>query len=137
MQEMQDNMQEHILRNAIITPDGTYLESFHRHDYKSHQDSLTGELYMVDGGYDYIRRSVNKVPAQDLTVTTLDPFTLQRRAFTWGSYGKMQDQEKHYIFLCDLSEEHICAILRTQDRLKGTYVEVLLEKELVYRKGEI
>jgi len=130
-------MQEHILRNAIITPDGTYLESFHRHDYKSHEDSLTGELYIVDGGYQYIRRSANKVPAQDLTVTTSDPFTLQRRAFTWGSYGKMQDQQKHYIFLCDLTEDHIYAILRNEGWTKGSYVEDLLKSELAYRKGEI
>lgn len=130
-------MQEHILRNAIITPDGTYLESFDRHDYKSHEDSLTGELYIVDGGYQYIRRSANKVPAQDLTVTTSDPFTLQRRAFTWGSYGKMQDQPKHYIFLCDLTEDHIYAILRNEGWTKGSYVEDLLKSELAYRKGEI
>lgn len=130
-------MQEHILRNAIITPDGTYLESLHRHDYKSHEDSLTGELYIVDGGYQYIRRSANKVPAQDLTVTTSDPFTLQRRAFTWGSYGKMQDQLKHYIFLCDLTEDHIYAILRNEGWTKGSYVEDLLKSELAYRKGEI
>lgn len=126
-----------ILRNAIMTPDGTYLRSYHRHDYKEHEDTISGELYVVDGGNDYLRRSINEVPAEDLTVTLDDPFELQRCAFTWGSYGRMQDQPKHYIHLCDLTTDHIRNILRTQTQVEGTYVEDLLMKELAYRNERL
>ncbi len=130
-------MTEIILRNAIITPDGTYLRSYHRHDYKEYTDKISGELYIVDGGNDYIRRSINEVEAEDLTVTTDDPFEKQRMAFTWGSYGRMGDQPKHYIHLCDLTTEHIRNILRTQTQIQGTYVEDLLVKELAYRNERL
>ena len=126
-----------ILRNAIITPDGTYLRSYNRHDYKQHLDNISGELYMVDGGNDYLRRSINEVPAEDLTVTLDDPFELQRCAFTWASYGKNGDQPKHYIHLCDLTTDHIRNILRTQHQIEGTYIEDLLMKELAYRNERL
>lgn len=131
------NSKAQILRNAIITPDGTYVRSYHRHDYKQHVDTLTGETYVVDGGNDYLRRSINEVPAEDYTVTTDDPFEEQRYAFTWGSYGKHGDQPKHYICLCDMSTDHIRAILRTQPQIKGTYVEDLFVQELEYRKEKV
>lgn len=126
-----------ILRNAIMTPDGTYLRSYDRHDYKTYLDKLTDEVYMVDGGNDYIRRSINKVPAEDLTVTMDDPFELQRCAFTWGSYGKTGDQPKHYIHLCDLTTDHIRNILRTQRHIQGTFAEDLFMKELAYRNERL
>lgn len=126
-----------ILRNAIITPDGTYLRSYDRHDYKQHLDTISGEIYIVDGGNDYIRRSINEVEAEDLTVTLDDPFEKQRMAFVWGSYGKMGDQPKHYIHLCDMTTEHIRNILRTQTQIQGTYVEDLFVKELAYRNQRL
>ena len=59
--------------SAIQTPDGTILESFNRHDYVTHEDTVSGEHYMLDGGLEYTRGSVNKVQAKDLSVyTTFD-----------------------------------------------------------------
>lgn len=44
-----------ILKNAIKTPDGTIIESKHRHDFVSYTDK-NGKYYAVDGGLDYLRR---------------------------------------------------------------------------------
>jgi hypothetical protein len=125
-----------IIRNQIETPDGTILTSHDRHDYKTHRDEITHEIYMVDGGRDYLRRSINNIPAKEQSVTSEDDFELQREAFTWGSYGPNGDQPKHYIKLKDMSASHISAILKTQRQIKGTYVEDLFLKELQYRGME-
>ena len=47
-----------ILSNRMRTPDGTILESKHRHDYVTHLDA-NGREYMLDGGLDYVRGSAN------------------------------------------------------------------------------
>ncbi len=121
-----------LVANKVQTPDGTILESFHRHDYKEYTDTLTGELCIVDGGLDYQRRSLN---VKDISVTTDDPYELQREAFTWGTYGKCGTLPLQRIPLKDLTFEHIYAILETQKQIEGTYVEELFRKELQYREG--
>lgn len=122
-----------ILYNAIQTPDGTLLESRYVHDYKTHRDEVTGEIFMVDGGLSYLRRGTNKVPATELSVTSDDPFEVQREAFSWGTYGKEGIEPKKYIALKDMSNEHIYAIIKTQKQLKGTYFLELFLKEIQYR----
>ena len=126
---------ETIICNAIMTPDGTYLRSYHRHDYKEHLDKVSGETYIVDGGNDYLRRSMNTTPAQALDVHLSDPFETIRRNFAWKSYGK-NGEHPHgiYILLHAMDTEHIHAILETQTHIKGTYVEDLMKQELAYRK---
>ena len=131
-------MNETIIRNAIMTPDGTYLRSYHRHDYKEHKDTLTGEIYIVDGGYDYLRRSINTTPAVSLDVYLSDPFEMIREAFVWKSYGKNYEHPHGiYIKLCDMTTEHIENILKTQNQIVGSYVEKLFTKELRFRNAEI
>ena len=133
------NKSDQIIRNAIICPDGTYLRSYHRHDYKEHKDALTGEIFMVDGGNDYLRRSINTTPPEFMDVYLSDPFDVVREAFVWKSYGKNYEHlpDGIYIKLCDMTTEHICAILETQRQIKGTYVEMLFKKELVLRTGTV
>jgi hypothetical protein len=129
---------ETIICNAIMTPDGTYLRSYHRHDYKEHLDKLTGEVFIVDGGTDYLRRSVNTTPATFMDVYLSDPFETIRRNFVWKSYGKNGEHSPQgiYIYLCKMDTDHIHAILETQHHIKGTYVEDLMKQELAYRKED-
>jgi len=74
-----------------------------------------------------------------LTVYLSDPFDVVREAFVWKSYGKNFEHlpDGIYIKLCDMTTEHIRAILETQWQIKGNFVEMLLKKELVLRTGTL
>lgn len=130
---------DQIICNAIITPDGTYLRSYHRHDYKEHLDKVSGEIYVVDGGTAYIRRSVNTTTAKPMDVYLSDPFEKIRQVFVWKSYGKNGEHIPHgiYLTLHAMDTDHIHAILDTQHQIKDTYVEDLMIKELAYRKERL
>mgnify|MGYP000101863132 CR=1 FL=1 len=126
-----------IIYNAIRTPDGTVMHSRHRHDYLEHFDTVSGELYINDGGNDYLRRSVNAAPATELTVTMEDPHHVKRQIFTWKTYGKDGEfPEGKMIHLCNMESDHIRAILDTQHHIHGTYVEQLFADELEWRSVE-
>jgi hypothetical protein len=129
---------ETIICNAIMTPDGTYLRSYNRHDYKEHLDKVSAEIYIVDGGNDYLRRSINTTPATPMDVYLSDTFETIRRNFVWKSYGKNGEHIPHgvYILLHAMDTDHIHAILETQTQIKGTYVEDLMKQELAYRKED-
>ena len=121
-----------ILRNAIQTPDGTIIESRTRHDYKEYEDA-NGWTYMVDGGLDYVRRSVNKhEPAIDLSLTEAEPHFFLRDYVTWGTYGKEGDEPLSYKTIADMETEHIQAVLDTQ---RGMYPQIrdFMVAELEYR----
>ena len=63
-----------IICNQIRTPDGTILISHTVHDYKEYKDK-NGLVYMVDGGNDYLRRTVHKeAPYEELTIYEDAPF---------------------------------------------------------------
>ena len=122
-------MEKRILRNSIITPDGTELVSRHTYDYKQHIDK-NKELYTNDGGNDYIRRSINQEPYLDNTIYDTDSIEKKREHLEWGTYGKDGSEGFHYKKYKDMSNAHIEAIIN--DGYKGVYVEVLKE-ELEYR----
>jgi len=120
-----------ILVNALWTPDGTRLQSYSRHDYKEHVDSTNGKTYMVDGGLDYIRRSVNGDEV-DASVFLDDEYMLVREQVTWGTYGKNGDQPLRYVPVSEMSNDHIQAVLDTQTRIYPQLRKVLI-MELEYR----
>ena len=123
-----------LLRNAIQTPDGTILVSRHRHDYKEYEDA-NGWVYVVDGGLDYHRRSVNHhEPEIDKCVSEGDaPHEELRNMVTWGTYGKLGDQPLSQITIATMTTKHIQAVLDTQ---KNMYPQVrdLMKAELEYRE---
>lgn len=106
-------MNTQIVVNLIETPDGTFLQSCHRQDYKIHLDR-NGETYMVDGGIDYLRRSVNIIPYKERSLYFGDDFSLIRRFFSWGTRGKDGKSPLKFKPLADLDTDHIQAILDTQ-----------------------
>lgn len=121
-----------LVYHAIQTPDGTILESRHVHDYKTHLDAITGEVYMIDGGLEYQRGSVNEVPATDLSVYLEDGHEKVREATKWGTYGKDGKGPFRLVALKDMESDHIGACLRTQPHMNPAYREAF-ETELKYR----
>jgi hypothetical protein len=122
-----------LLANRIITPDGTLLQSFSRHDYKTHIDA-NGKEYMVDGGLEY-RRGIyyEDAPPKDACVYSDDPHTEIREAFHWGSYGKGGDQPLKRLKLSEMSNNHIEAILVTQHHI-GPHIRKVFEDEQQHRR---
>ena len=120
-----------LILNRIRTPDQTILTSRHRHDFKSHKDK-NGEIYMNDGGIDYIKRSVNIKPYEDLSLYTTDSFEKLRGGLEWATYGKNGDEPLQYKSISNMSTKHINAVLlncRVSD-----YMKEIFEKEIEYRK---
>ena len=80
---MLDMEKARIVSNRILTPDGTILESMHRHDYVTYEDA-NGLEYMVDGGLDYLRRNVHDdAPYIELSVYSDDSHDVIRDVFKW------------------------------------------------------
>ena len=120
-----------MVRNALRTPDGTVLESYNRHDYKTYTDTITGKEYMIDGGNDYVRSSAN---GDEIYITITDdvPFEVARQFFSWGTRGKDGRQPIQYKPLMSLDTDHIEAILETQDHI-STETRSALKRELEFR----
>jgi len=122
-----------IILNRIRTPDGTVLTSKHGHDMQSHQDA-NGETYFVDGGNEYLRRSINDEPYFDLSLYDDESFDVIRQNVTWGTRGPRGDQPLKQKPLMDLDDDHIQAILDTQKHISQKMRRYLhLEQE--FRKS--
>lgn len=121
-----------IVSNRIRTPDGTILESMHRHDYVTYVDA-NGLEYMVDGGLDYLRRNVHdEAPYLELSMYSNSPHDVIREVFKWGTRGKDGRSPLKYVPLKNLTTEHIEAILETQDHIQE-YIRNIFLDELNYR----
>lgn len=123
-------MNNEIIYNAIRTPDGTVLESFNRHDFKSHQG------YSVDGGLDYLRRlypaGSNPHDLRDISQYLSKDHKHNRQWLHWGTYGKNGDQPRQYVKIKDMSTAHLKAVLRDVPGALPRIVRVM-EAELDYR----
>ncbi len=147
-----------IIVNRIKTPDGTILDSTHRHDFKCHADA-NGYTYCVDGGTDYIRRVCNnnveiggreigqdvapKVPAyEECSIYEDAGFDVIRANFKRGGRGIHGTDELQYVALKDMNdlwlESTIDYINRYQDPLycdnPKNVIAHLYVRELLYRE---
>ena len=127
---------KHIILNQIVTPDGTVLTSYNRHDYKTYVDTVSGEEYTVDGGCDYLHRSINKHTAIDTSKYSDNPHEEVRKYFNWGTRGKDGRQPLQYKALMDLDTDHIEAILETQFHVPEWRRDIF-KQELEYRENNI
>jgi len=124
-----------LVHNAIKTPDGTIIQSRHRHDFVCHVDA-NGKRYCVDGGLEYLKRSCEDNDYTDLHLNSEDPIEKIREIFDWGTYGKKGKEPLHYIILKDMEDSHIENILYDYeaDRLRiSEVISDMLKKELKYR----
>ena len=120
-----------ILSNRMKTPDGTILESLHRHDYVTHTDA-NGKEYMLDGGCDYVRCSANG-DEEMLTVTSDDSHEVIREVVKWGTYGKHGDEPLRHVTIADLNPYHLRAILDTQQSRMRPALYKVMQDEVKYR----
>jgi hypothetical protein len=97
-------MKRSLILNRWKTPDGTVLISYHTHDFVSHKDA-NGEEYFIDGGNDYVRRSNNKEPMENMCVYSDDQFSVIRTVLCRGTFDK--DGKRVFIPLCNMSNPHI------------------------------
>ena len=121
-----------LIYNAIRTPDGTIIVSRNRHDYVTHEDTVSGKHYMVDGGNDYERRSIvgDEInlsqyydPSDDVHNSTW---------LHWGTRGKDGKQPLIRLPIVELDTNDIVSILTTQHQI-GDYVKATLKGELAIR----
>jgi hypothetical protein len=126
--------EKNLLVNAVECPDGTVLQSYHRHDYKTHTDSVTGTTVTIDGGVDYIHKGgdFNNPEFKWVELYEGDDHEMIRKWFAWGTYGKNGDQPLKWVKLKDMSDAHINALL-TPQRLSDK-IERLFKVELKYRE---
>lgn len=124
-----------LVLNQIQTPDGTVLTSRFRHDYQSHLDE-NGETYVVDGGTSYAMRSVNNIPAKELSVYADECHTKVRCVLTWGTYGINGDEPCKFLTLNEMTTPHIEAVIKNVKRL-DPWRKQIMENELAYRKHSL
>lgn len=124
-------MEKYLVYSAIRTPDGTILESKHVHDYVTHLDK-NGEEYVLDGGTEYIRISINKEEAKDINLYSDAPHEQIREKISRGSRGKSGREKLKYILLKDIDDEYLQAIIDYEEfnRPQNKYLPIYrAEKE--------
>ena len=129
------NNELRLILSKIQTPDGTILTSYHRHDYVTHIDA-NGEEYILDGGNDYQRTSVNKESFKDLSIWSDAPYEIIRENFHRGGRGKNGDEPLKWVPLSKMSDEWIKNCIEYNDKLgmSKSYATYLYCKEIRYRQ---
>lgn len=118
--------EEKVIASRVMTPDGTILWSRYVHDYVQYHDRVSDEDYMLDGGTEYRRALVNKVPAKDMTITSRASWEVQRDFILRGTFDKVGIRV--WVPLSKLSNDHIKA-LADMSSADSKY-----HQELQYRK---
>ena len=108
-------MEKELIASRIKTPDGTILWSRHVHDYVAYQDSKTGEVYILDGGTDYFKTSINVVPAKNVCIFSTAKWKTLRNYII--RYTQLLDKNRQptgksgFVRLSNMSDEHLNNLL--------------------------
>lgn len=128
-------MTKQLLVNKIICPDGTELESRHKHDFVLHVQE-DGREYFIDGGLEYQRIGCADREYIDCTCYVGDDHGKIREHFTWESFldadGNNLDRS---IFrkLKDITDDHLEALIRFTEEDYPDYIHNLFIEERKYR----
>ncbi len=126
-------LKRRMIRNSVITPDGTHLVSKDNYDFVGHKDA-NGKTYAIDGGTECPRFIGDFSDCVDTSVYSDDGIIIIRDAFLWGTYGPNGDQDLTYVLLKNLSDNHIENIIRTQNLTD--YLLKIFKGEQEFRKSE-
>ena len=121
-------MEKRLIHNAIRTPDGTILVSYHRHDYKSYVDA-NNEIYVIDGGLEYVRTSVNSVPAESLAIYDDAPFEVIREYLHRGGRGEDVKQELKYVALKDINDDWLENLIKYEEERRPNNIYLKFYKQ--------
>ena len=104
------NNDRNIVHNAIQTPDGTIIESRHRHNYVEYTDA-NGNHYSVDGGMDYLRRGYTVQDYTELSRYEDEDIEVLRKVITRGGRGKDGKQPLTFVPICEMNDEWLQAAI--------------------------
>ena len=120
-----------LIANRLELPSGRVIRSMHRHDYVTAEED--GVKYMVDGGLEYLRRSL---AGKDASIYADAPYPIVRTYLSWGSFGPKGDRPLAWVALKYMDKEHIEAVLAEPFKLDPWRV-YYMEQELEFRNGNI
>lgn len=129
-------MTNQLIYNAIQTPDGTVIESTHRHDFVCHTDAVTGKTYCVDGGLEYLRRVGDVGDCEDISLYDDQDFSTLREYLKWGTRGKEGDQPLEFKPIKNLDTSHLHALLYEYEGPVSPVHKKCMEKEYKLRTKE-
>ena len=132
-------MEKKVIASRIQTPDGTILWSRHTHDYVAYEDTKTGEVYMLDGGTDYMKTSVNQVPAKNVSIYNTAKWKTRREFII--RYTALLDENKQptgksgFVRLSNMSDAHLVDLKKyLAERQIALEMRLNILKEIAYRK---
>lgn len=132
-------MEKKVIASRIQTPDGTILWSRHTHDYVAYEDTKTGEVYMLDGGTDYMKTSVNKIPAKNVSIYNTAKWKTRREFII--RYTALLDENKQstgksgFVRLSNMSDAHLADLKKyLAGRSTGIEMQTNIRKEIAYRR---
>jgi len=126
---------QQIVHNAIQTPDGTIIESRHRHDYVEYIDA-NGNEYMVDGGTDYLRRGYTVADYTEMSLYEDDDIEVIRKVVTRGGRGKDGKQPLTFTPICEMNDAWLQAAIdyNTDYGMGNSVMNRIYAREQEYRK---
>jgi len=118
-----------LIANIWRTPNGTVLQSKHKHDFVQDSDGN-----FLDGGIDYARLGGSQSKDWDnLCVYSSDLHEKKREVFFWGNRGKDGKQPLEWLLLKEMETSHIEAIIETHKHIPE-YIRGMFVDEIAYRK---